>query len=108
MTVKDLLNNQMFSAVNLSDPDREIKGVYIGDLLSWVMGNAQSGDAWITIMSNINILAVAALTDCACVILSEGVTLDDEICDTAKEKGINILVSPASSYEVAVALSRVL
>ena len=37
-----------------------------------------------------------------------GEPLDDEICDTAKEKGINILVSPASSYEVAVALSRAL
>jgi pyruvate-formate lyase-activating enzyme len=55
------------------------------------MGKANSGDAWITIMSNVNILAVASLTDCACIILSEGVTLSDEIIETAKEKGINVL-----------------
>ena len=108
MTVKELLENKMFSAVVLPEPDRVIEGVYIGDLLSWVMGNANSGDAWITIMSNVNILAVATLTDCACIILSEGVAVDETICNTALEKGINIIVSPASSYEVAVELSRAL
>lgn len=106
MTVKALLENKLFQAVVLPQPDRVIEGVYIGDLLSWVIGNAESGDAWITIMSNINILAVATLTDCACVILSEGVTLEDDVIKTAEEKGINILSSSASSYEVAVALSE--
>ncbi len=30
--------------------DRPVTGGYAGDLLSWVMGNAQSGDCWITII----------------------------------------------------------
>lgn len=54
MTVDGLLKNG-FGAVATPETDREITGVYIGDLLSWVMGRAQSGDAWITIMSNANI-----------------------------------------------------
>ena len=29
--------------------DRPVTGGYAGDLLSWVMGRAQSGDCWITI-----------------------------------------------------------
>lgn len=106
MTVKGLLENNIFQAVVMPQPDRVIEGVYIGDLLSWVMGNAESGNAWITIMSNINILAVATLTDCACIILSEGVSLEEDVIKTAEEKGINILSSAASSYEVAVALSK--
>lgn len=106
MTVNSLLENKMFRAVVLPQPDRVIEGVYIGDLLSWVMGNAQSGDAWVTIMSNINILAVATLTDCACVILSEGVSLEEDVIKTAEEKGINVISSAVSSYEVAVALSK--
>jgi hypothetical protein len=53
--------------------EREVSGCYIGDLLSWVMGRASSGDVWITIMNNINIVAVASLTDCACILLCEGV-----------------------------------
>ena len=45
--------------------DTAFDGVYAGDLLSWVMGRAESGNVWITIMSNINIVAVATLADVA-------------------------------------------
>ncbi len=108
MTVNDILNNAEFTAVALPQSDREISGVYIGDLLSWVMGKAQSGDAWITIMSNVNILAVASLTDCACIILSEGVTLEEDVIKTAEDKGINVLSFQGSSYEAAVYLNQVI
>lgn len=77
-------------------------GCYIGDLLSWVMGKASSGDAWITIMSNINTLAVATLTDVACVILAEGVTLEDEVLEAAKNKEINVITTKLSAYEAAL------
>ena len=43
---------------------------YAGDLLSWVMSHATAGDAWVTIMSNINVAAVASLTEVACVIFA--------------------------------------
>ena len=106
MTVNDLLKNDSFKAVALPEGDRDITGVYIGDLLSWVMGKAQSGDAWITIMSNVNILAVASLTDCACIILSEAVALEDEVIKTAENKGINVLSFSGSSYEAAICLEK--
>ena len=83
MTVNEISKVNGFESVVLPDGDREVTGVYIGDLLSWVMGKANSGDAWITIMSNINILAVASLTDCSCIILSEGVTLSEDVISTA-------------------------
>ena len=106
MTVNDLLKNDSFKAVALPEGDREITGVYIGDLLSWVMGKARSGDAWITIMSNVNILAVASLTDCACIILSEDVVLEEEVIKTAENKGINVLSFFGSSFEAAVCLEK--
>ena len=40
MTVKQLIDVCGFTAAALPDPDREVSGVYIGDLLSWVMGRA--------------------------------------------------------------------
>lgn len=101
MTVKELTELQGFSALSLPSPEREISGAYVGDLLSWVMGRANSGDAWITIMSNVNILAVATLTDVACIILTEGVSLDADVLSTAVEKGVNVISSTATSYEVA-------
>ena len=70
MTVNDFAAKQGFGVVAMPDGEREIKGVYIGDLLSWVMGRAKADDAWITIMSNINIVAVASLADVACIILA--------------------------------------
>ena len=108
MTVNGLLTLDGFEPVVITDDSREIEGVYIGDLLSWVMGNAQSGDAWITIMSNINILAVASLTDVSCIVLAEGVTLESDVMATAKEKGINVVSSPFSAYDIAVNLSGAL
>ncbi len=108
MNVKDLSSSNQFSVISLPCPERVIDGVYIGDLLSWVMGRATSDCAWITIMSNMNIIAVANLADVSCIILAEGVALDKELANTAKEKGINILSSPLTAYEIAVFLNGAL
>lgn len=89
----------------MPDPDREVKGAYIGDLLSWVMGKADSSNVWITIMSNINVIAVATLTDVSCVVLAEGVKIDPEITSTAEAKGVNVLSSALSAYEIAKLIS---
>lgn len=86
--------------------DREVTGCYIGDLLSWVMGRAQSGDAWITIMSNINIVAVASLTDAACIILCEGVFPETEVIEKANSQGIIILRSSLTAYEIACRIEK--
>jgi serine kinase of HPr protein (carbohydrate metabolism regulator) len=69
------------------------------------MGKAKADNVWITIMSNINILAVATLSDVSCIILSEGTSLEKEMITTAMEKGINVLSSALTSYEVAVRLN---
>ena len=108
MTVKQLCEKSGFDAVVLADGEREVGGCYIGDLLSWVMGRAKADDAWITIMSNVNIIAVASLADVACVILSEGVVLDADVIETAKQKEINILYSAKPSYETAVVVSELI
>ena len=95
-----------FKTIALPNGDREINGVYIGDLLSWVMGRAQADNAWITIMSNINILAVASLADTACIILAEGVEVAQDVIDTANAKGVNILSSSEPAYEIACTLKE--
>lgn len=108
MTVNELSSKEGFSVISMPDGEREIKGAYIGDLLSWVMGRAKADDAWITIMSNINIVAVASLADTACIILAEGVTLEKSVEETAKAKGVNILSFDKPAYEAAVLLGSVI
>ncbi len=105
MTVQNLCDLCGFEQLNISSPDRQINGAYCGDLLSWVMGRAREDNAWITIMSNINVIAVATLADVSCVIFAEGVVPDEDTLKVATEKGVNLLVSPFNSYETAVKIS---
>lgn len=86
-------------------PEREIEGVYAGDLLSWVMSHANCNDAWVTIMSNPNVIAVATLVDVACVILTEGVALADAELSLAKEKGVTVFTTELSTFEVCRAIA---
>lgn len=104
MTVHDLTAAETISVLVCPQPERVIGGVYIGDLLSWVMGRAKADDAWLTIMSNINIAAVAALTDTACIVLCEGVVPDEAVLQAAQAKEINILCSSLPAYETALLL----
>ena len=109
MKVSELI--PLIEAKNLTptlSEDREVTCGYVCDLLSWVMGRAQMDNAWITIMSNNNVIAVASLADTACVILAEGVELSTELKELAEAKDINVLSSPKSAYEIAVILSGLL
>ncbi len=106
MKVNELASLPGFRALSMPEGEREIKGGYIGDLLSWVMGRAKADCAWITIMSNINIVAVATLADVACIILAEGVIPEQNVTDTALAKGINILTTDLTAYEAALLLGE--
>ena len=108
MTVKEFATTCQFNILCCPDPDREVNGAYAGDLLSWVMGRAEADNVWITIMSNINVVAVASLSDISCVLLAEDVTLDSDVLNTAKEKGINILGTSLAAYEAAIKVSGVI
>lgn len=95
-------------AVKGSVPSREVTGGYCGDLLSWVMGRAGGGSAWITVMGNVNAVAVAVLADVACIILAEGAQLDKAAKQKAEQNGVAVLTSGRSAYTLAVALSKIL
>lgn len=108
MTVKELAEKLELRAINEDDTAREIDGVYTGDLLSWVMGRAKSGNVWITIMSNVNVIAVASLCDVSMVILSESSELDADAMDKAKLQGINVYTSCKTSFELCYETGKLL
>ncbi|MDD3401625.1 MAG: DRTGG domain-containing protein [Eubacteriales bacterium] len=106
MTVSGLCEMIGLKPILLPQGDREVTGGYCGDLLSWVMPRAQSGDAWITIMSNVNVAAVAQLTDVACVVFSEGVNPDEETLQKAKQHGINLLNCDKDSFTLCALIAK--
>ena len=108
MTVEQLANTDGFEPIVISDKDREILGGYVGDLLSWVMGRAKEGDAWITIMSNANTVAVCTLADPACIVLAEGVEPEPEMLRRAKEQGINVIATKLDSFSASVRIAALI
>jgi len=103
MTVQDLIQVGNFDVLNVGDDvDREIKVLYCCDLLSIAMGRLPADAAWVTVMANINTLAVASLTDAACIILAEGTTLDEPTCNKAKEQNITVFATSLPVFEAAL------
>lgn len=101
MTVHEMIEKLELTVLTQGDLERPVQGGYMGDLLSWVMGRATAGDAWITIMSNLNTVAVAVLSDVSAVILAEGVQADEAAIGKAKAQGVTLLSSEQSSFQLA-------
>ncbi len=92
MTIKELVAKNIFEVVTMGvELDREISEVFCCDLLSVAMGRAPASGAWITVMGNMNTLAVAALTEVGCIILAEGACLDEMAMNKAKQEEITVL-----------------
>ena len=104
MTVKALQEQLGWTAFHMAGPDRQVTGAYAGDLLSWVMGRAGQDSAWLTIMSNQNVAAVALMADVACVVLTEGVRPDEDLLRRAREKKVNLLGAGEDTYTAACRL----
>lgn len=85
----------------------EFDGVYAGDFLSRAMSRVEYGNLWITIMSNVNVIAVASLTEAAAVILAEDVTMTPDVLAAAAEKGVAVYSSGMSVYELCVAIDKI-
>lgn len=91
-----------FRVLAEGDPGREISRVFCCDLLSIAMGKAPADGVWVTVMGNRNTLAVASLTDTACIILAEGVSLDEETLKKAREEGIAVLSTDLPVFDAAL------
>ena len=78
----------------------EVTGAYACDLLSWVMSHAQKGQVWVTVHTHLNVVAVALLTEVACVIIPEDISVDEATVRKACEEGIALLSTQMTAYEI--------
>lgn len=84
----------------------EIKGLYCCDLLSHVMGESLEGNVWCTVMANINSLAVASLSDAACVILCHGLEPSPDMIEKAKQQDINLFTTQLPEFDAALLVGK--
>lgn len=110
MTVEELAKYCSFEVLTGTESlQREVSGgVYCCDLLSLVMGRAPADGGWVTVMGNINAVAVASLADTACMVLAEGMPADAEAAARAQQQDIAILRTDLPVFEAATAMSNAL
>ena len=103
MTIKELIESNLFETINIGDDtDRAISGLFCCDLLSIAMSKAPADSVWVTVMGNINTLAVAALCDVGCIVLAEGVSLDDTANAKAIQQHITVLRTDMPIFDAAL------
>ena len=102
MTITKLNSICNFSVLNMGNTDKTVNSVYCCDLLSIAMGQAPEGSAWITVMGNINSIAVATLTGISCIILASNMNLDDKALSKAQQKDVCVLKSSLPVFETAL------
>ena len=102
MKLKDILTLPECRVLAEGDPQRELSRVFCCDLLSIAMGKAPADGVWVTVMGNRNTLAVASLTDTACIVLAEGVSLDEGSLAKAEEEGIAVLSTDLPTFDIAL------
>jgi len=88
--------------------NREVKGGYVGDLLSDVIANSKENDVWITRQTHQNIVAVASLKDLAGIILVQGAEPSPETLEKAAKEGIPLMVSDMAAFEIAGKVYRLI
>lgn len=107
MKVSALEQAGIFTLVNRGDdPDAEISKPFCCDLLSIAMSKAPAGCAWVTVMGNINTIAVASLTEAAAIILAEGARLDEPAGERAAAQGIYVFATDMPIFEAALAIKE--
>ena len=109
MTVQELATALGAEVLAGSDGlEKQVTGGYAGDLLSWVMGRAQEGDAWVTVMGNVNAIAVAVLADIACIVLADSSALDDNAAERANMQGVPVLRSAENIFTLCNRIATLL
>lgn len=91
-----------------ADPEAEVQGGYVSDLLSDVLAHAEAGDLWITHQRHLNVVAVAKLRGVAGIVLARGLQPGPETIRRAQEEGVNLLTSSADAFDTAGRLHRLL
>ena len=104
MTAKEIAD-RLGAKLETGTGEETAETVYVGDLLSDVMGHAGEDCALVTIQNHLNTIAVCTLVGCRIIILCHSRPVPPDMAQSAKDEEIAIMTTPLSQYEVALALS---
>ncbi len=103
MKLGDFISSAGFEIINGSgNMDTELSKVFCCDLLSFAMSRNPAGSVWVTVMGNVNTVAVAVLTDGGCIVIAESAMLDPSALEKAKQQGVTVLRTELPVFDAAL------
>jgi hypothetical protein len=103
MTLKEFLDKTDFEVINTGgETEIELTKVFCCDLLSVAMSKNPAGSVWVTVMGNVNTVAVAVLTEGGCIVFAEGASPDSIAVEKAKSQGVALLKTHLPIFDAAI------
>ena len=99
MTTEDLIGKLGLKPLSKFN-HREMKGVFVSDMLSDVMAGAKSGNIWLTVQTHKSIVPAANLVDVAAVVITSGKEVPPETVELGSKYNIPILSSDLPTFEL--------
>ena len=91
-----------FEVITKGSEDKELTDVYCCDLLSFAMTRNPSGSVWVTVMGNVNTIAVAVLTEGGCIVVAEGAAIDESAVEKAEQQGVAVFRTDMPVFDAAL------
>ena len=105
MTAREIAE-KVGGTVAVAADEAAATSVYVGDLLSDVMGHAGEDCALVTIQNHLNTIAVCTLAGIEVVLLCHSRPVPPDMAEAAAREGVAIVSTPLSQYAAALALSE--
>jgi hypothetical protein len=99
MKVSELAGRAGLKAFNACG-DKEIRGVYISDMVSDIIGIGD-GNLLLTLQTHKNVIAAANLVDVAAIVFSRGKTPAEDVIALASKAGIGLLGFDGDTWTLA-------
>ncbi len=104
MQVLDILDKIKGEVLTKKVTNATFDGVYAGDLLSHVMAHAKENNLFLTIMANMNAIAVASLLDMPVIVFAEDTKPSSEMISKADDEKIVII---STKYNVVDVIRKI-
>ncbi len=101
MTIRGIVEALSLTVLCATDRlDRDVEGGYASDMLSCVMAGAKKDNIWVTLLTHLNVIAVAVLLEIPAIVITENSPVDESVLKKADDEGITLLRTPEDTYTV--------
>lgn len=104
MKISDLCTALEADIQAAGNADKEITKAVVSDLLSFVIGTAPEGAAWITVQTHLNVAAVAVLKELPMIIIASGRKAAPDLIARCEEEKICVISVSCTVFGVCAKL----